>query len=137
MRRRSLASYSKDMFPGAQEFKNKVMWICRPGESSIEFTVLRPLIYLRPASPEHPVTAWRVAFTIPKADTERFDKLLAECDQKLRFIFESPSATYQGEGTVHSGPKPYIAYPTDSSGLTRIPDLVGAQRSERENFSSR
>jgi hypothetical protein len=125
------------MFPGAQEFKNKVMWICRPGESQIEFTVLRPLIYLRPQSPEHPVVAWRIAFTIPKVDTERFTALLAECDNKLRFIFESPSATYQGEGEVHSGPKPYIAYPADNSGLTRIPDLVGALRSERENLSAK
>ncbi|MDR3691514.1 MAG: hypothetical protein P4L46_19195 [Fimbriimonas sp.] len=124
------------MFPGAQEFKNKVMWICRPGESKIEFTVLRPLIYLRPISEEHPVVAWRIAFTIPKADTERFQSLLAECDSRLRFIFESPSATYQGEGEVHGGPKPYIAYPEDNSGLTRIPDLVGALRSERESLST-
>ena len=119
------------MFPGAQQFKNKVMWICKPGESQIQFTILRPIIYLRPVSPEHPTVAWSISFTVPTADTDRFDALLAECDNKLRFIFESPSATYQGEGEVTSGPKPYLAYPIEGTGLTRIPDLVGALRSER------
>jgi len=107
------------------------MWICKPGESQILFTILRPIIYLRPISPEHPTVAWSISFTIPKADSDRFETLLGECDNKLRFIFESPSATYQGEGEIQSGPKPYIACPIEGTSLTRIPDLVGANRSER------
>jgi len=119
------------MFPGAQEFKNKILWICRPGETDVKFTVLRPVIYLRPATTEAPIVEWRIQFTIPKVDEEKFQEFLGSCDQKFRFVFESPWAQYEGEGIIRSGPKPYVAFPSDERGLTRLSDISEATRMER------
>lgn len=118
------------MFPGAQEFKNKVLWIYKPGGTDIEFTVLRPIIYLKPATSDQPVE-WRIQFTIPKVDDERFQQFLSANSKTIRFVFESPWAQYEGEGIVTSGPKPYIACPSGSGALTRIADIPEAARLER------
>ena len=118
------------MFPGAQEFKNKVLWIHKPGGTDVEFTVLRPVIYLRPATTDQPVE-WRIQFTIPKVDEERFQLFLSSTDQKIRFVFESPWAQYEGEGIVKSGPKPYVAFPLEGGGLTRLCDIPESARLER------
>ncbi len=125
------------MFPGAQEFKHKVLWICKPGETDVQFTVLRPIIYLKPATPDKPAAEWRLQFTIPKADQDRFQEFLAGCDQTFGFIFESPWARYKGEGKIQSGPKPYIALPVHSNGLTRICELTEADRLERAGTRAR
>jgi hypothetical protein len=124
------------MFPGAQEFKNKILWIYRPGGAEVEFTVLRPVIYLRPATADQPVE-WRVQFTIPKVDEEKFQQFLASNDQKFRFVFESPWAQYEGEGVIKSGPKPYVAFPFDGGGLTRLRDIPEADRLERAGSRGR
>ena len=119
------------MFPGAQEFKNKVLWIYRPGETDVQFTVLRPVIYLRPATTEQPIVEWRIQFTIPKVDEDKFQEFLKSCDQKFRFVFESPWAQYEGEGIIKSGPKPYVAFPSHAGGLTRLNDISETVRLER------
>lgn len=119
------------MFPGAQEFKHKVLWICKPGDTDILFTVLRPIIYLKPASSDKSVVEWRLQFTIPKADQDRFQEFLQSGNQKFRFVFESPWARYEGEGRIQSGPKPFIAVPTDNGCLSRLGDLTEAERLER------
>jgi hypothetical protein len=124
------------MFPGAQEFKNKVLWIHKPGGADVEFTVLRPVIYLRPANSEQPVE-WRIQFTIPKVDEEKFQQFLASNDHKFRFVFESPWAQYEGEGVVKSGPKPYVAFPFDDGKLTRLADIPESTRLERAGSRGR
>ena len=116
------------MFPGAQEFKNKILWIYKPGGKDVEFTVLRPVIYLRPATEEFPIVEWRIQFTIPKVDEEKFQEFLKGCNQTFRFVFESPWAQYEGEGIIKSGPKPYIAFPSHAGGLTRLNDITDEDR---------
>ena len=120
------------MFPGAQEFKNKVLWIYQPGGTDVMFTVLRPVIYLRPATQEFPVVEWRIQFTIPKADEQKFQDFLEANNKTFRFVFESPWAQYEGTGLITAGSKPYIASPIDGGGLTRLGDISEAVRLERE-----
>ena len=120
------------MFPGAQEFKHKILWIYQPGGADIEFTVLRPIIYLRPATAEFPIVEWRLQFTIPKADEERFQAFLTANEQTFRFVFESPTAQYEGDGIVRSGPKPYVTFPAHTAGLKRLRDITEVDRIERE-----
>jgi hypothetical protein len=125
------------MFPGAQEFKNKVLWIHKPGGAEVLFTILRPVIYLRPISPEHPVVEYRIQFTIPKADEPKFNAFLEEHGQQLKFVFESPSARYEGLGEVKAGPKPFVVHPVNGSGLTRVGELTEAEKLEREAVRGR
>ncbi len=119
------------MFPGAQEFKNKVLWIYKPGEKDVAFTVLRPVIYLRPATPEQPVVEYRIQFTIPKVDEDKFQEFLKANNSTFRFVFESPWAQYEGEAIVKSGPKPYIAFPSNDKGLNHLNDISEETRLER------
>jgi len=97
----------------------------------VEFTVLRPVIYLKPASEEQPLVEWSIQFTIPKVDEEKFQQFLAANDQTFRFVFESPWAQYEGEGVIQSGPKPYIAFPSHGGRLARLSDISESVRMER------